>query len=101
MADVFGVERPIEPPAEDPADSTDAPDVRDGLFDGRAGGDQGMDAASHLLGMHVQVQRPLSADEHAAVETLQRDPLGLAFRPPERLEPPSRPPKGAIMQVPP
>ena len=45
-----------------------------------------MDAASHLLGMRVQESRPLRADEHTAVETRQRDPLGIASRPRERLE---------------
>ena len=85
MTDVFGVERAVEPSAEDPAVSTDASGMGDGLFNCRAASDQRVDATSHALGMHTRI-RPLSADEEAALETRQRDPLALASHPPERFE---------------
>ena len=86
MADVLCSERPVDAPAEDPAHAADALDAGHGLFGGRALRDQGVDAAAHLFGMRIQEPGPLGPDEHAAVQTCQRDPLGLASRPPERLE---------------
>ena len=86
MADVLGAERPVDLPSKDAAHAADALDAGHGLFGGRALRDQGVDAAPHLFGMRIEEPGPLGADKHAAVETCQRDPFGLASRPPERLE---------------
>ena len=86
VADVFGAERPVELPAEDPAHSADAHDAGHGLFGGRALRDQGVDEAARLFGMRIQKPGPLGADKHAAVETCEGDPFGPASRPPEGLE---------------
>ena len=48
--------------------------------------DQRVDEAARPLVMRVQEPRRLCAGEHAAVQTDERDPLGLASRPTERLE---------------
>ena len=86
MADVLCGERPVDAPAENPAHAADALDAGHGLFGGRALRDQGVDAAAHLFGMRIEEPGLLGADKHAAVETYESDPFGLASRPPERLE---------------
>ena len=86
VADVLGAERAVEAPGEDPAHAADPPDAGHGLFGGHAPVDQGVDAAPHLFGVRIREPCPLGAGEHAAVEAGERDPLGPASRPAERLE---------------
>ena len=79
------------PPGEDPAHAADPPDAGHGLLRYQAMRDQRVDEAARPFVMRVQEPRRLCAGEHAAVETRQGDPFGLAARPPERLERPLSP----------
>ena len=88
VTDVLGGERAVDPASEDPAHLP----ALELLLGGDPPLEQGPDEPKGLPAIDPEPGGELGAGEHAAVETRQRDPLGLAPRPPERLERVSRVP---------
>ena len=78
VAHVGDADRLVEPAAADPDQPGFAADGRDGLFDGHPGGEKTAYEAHRRHGAGVPPGGILGANEEAAVQADQGDPLGRA-----------------------
>ncbi len=84
VADILGTEHPVDAARADPTD-LQAPDR---LLGHQPSLRQGLNEPEHLEAAGTEPVRKLRADEHAAVQARQRDPLGPAARQAEGLKRP-------------